>query len=47
LAPPGFSKYKLANACVRWTRDNDANRLAPEERARWAALIGKINPALK
>jgi hypothetical protein len=43
----GFSKYKLAKAYVRWTRDNDANELKAEERAQWAALIRKINSALK
>jgi len=42
-----FSKYKLARAYVRWTRDNDANGLKTEERTQWAALIGKINSAPK
>lgn len=42
-----FSKYKLAKAYVRWTRDNDAGALAADERAQWIALIGKINAALR
>jgi predicted ATPase len=42
-----FSKYKLAKAYVRWTRDNDASMLQPDEQAVWASLIGKINAALK
>jgi hypothetical protein len=42
-----FSKYKLAKAYVRWTRDNDASGLKPDERTQWATLIGKINAALK
>lgn len=42
-----FSKYKLAKAYVRWTRDNDASALEAEEQAQWAALIGRINAALK
>ena len=29
---PGFSKYKLAKAFVRWTRDNDASKLTENER---------------
>ncbi|WP_275447232.1 AAA family ATPase [Roseomonas mucosa] len=43
----GFSKYKLAKAYVRWTRDNDASGLTADERDQWSALIGKINSALK
>lgn len=41
-----FSKYKLAKAFVRWTRENDASALAPTEVEQWAALIAKINSAL-
>lgn len=42
-----FSKYRLAKAFVRWTRDNTADALAAEEKTQWSALIGKINAALK
>ncbi len=35
----GFSKYKLAKAYVRWTRDHDAGDLTADERARWKRLI--------
>ncbi|TPE53725.1 AAA family ATPase [Amaricoccus solimangrovi] len=44
---PEFSKYKLAKAYVRWTRDNDAGALKQEERDQWSSLIGKINAAVK
>ncbi|WP_105434872.1 AAA family ATPase [Neorhizobium tomejilense] len=44
---PGFSKYKLAKAYVRWTRENDATSLAPHEQTQWSALMTKINQALK
>lgn len=44
---PGFSKYKLAKAYVRWTRDNDAAALRQNERDQWVGLIGKINAAVK
>jgi AAA ATPase domain len=40
-----FSKYRLAKAYVRWTRDHNANELTPSERAQWAALIERINGA--
>ncbi|RWA75847.1 AAA family ATPase [Mesorhizobium sp.] len=42
-----FSKYKLAKAYVRWTRDHTAQDLSPSERDAWAKLIGAINVALK
>jgi AAA ATPase domain len=43
----GFSKYKLAKAFLRWTRDNDASALSETERAAWGKLINAINSALK
>lgn len=42
-----FSKYKLAKAFVRWTRDHEASDLASDERAALASLMTKINNALK
>lgn len=42
-----FSKYRLAKAFVRWTRENDANALTDDEKAQWSALIAKVNAALK
>lgn len=43
----GFSKYKLAKAFLRWTRDHDFSALSEAERAAWAKLITAINAALK
>ncbi len=43
----GFSKYKLAKAYVRWTRDYTAADLAAAERAAFDALIERINKSLK
>ena len=34
---PDFSKYKLAKAFLRWTRDNEASELTDGERAQWSA----------
>lgn len=42
-----FSKYKLAKAFVRWTRDHKAEDLTEAERADWIKLVTKINSALK
>ncbi|TPI13054.1 OLD family endonuclease [Mesorhizobium sp. B4-1-3] len=42
-----FSKYKLAKAYVRWTRDHSAQDLSQTERDAWAKLIAAINAALK
>jgi hypothetical protein len=42
-----FSKYKLAKAFVRWTRDHQASDLSPDERKSWTKLIEAINAALK
>lgn len=43
----GFSKYKLAKAFLRWTREHTANDLTAEERNQWQGLIAAINKALK
>jgi predicted ATP-dependent endonuclease of OLD family len=43
----GFSKYKLAKAYIRWTRDHTADDLTHTEREQFKILIEKINKALK
>ncbi|WP_199564527.1 ATP-dependent nuclease [Spirosoma telluris] len=42
-----FSKYKLAKAYVRWTRNNDATILKKSEIENWKKLIQTINKNLK
>ena len=42
-----FSKYKLAKAYVRWTRDNSLNDLKTNEIEQWKKLVQAINKALK
>jgi predicted ATPase len=42
-----FSKYRLAKAFVRWTRDHKASDLSDNERSQWKKLIEKINATLK
>ena len=42
-----FSKYKLAKAYIRWTRENDANNLTSDEQKGWKTLLDSINKALK
>lgn len=42
-----FSKYKLAKAFVRWTRDHEMKDLAEEEQANWLRLVTAINRVLK
>lgn len=42
-----FSKYKLAKAFLRWTRENDVGALSEGERVAWTKLITAINTALK
>lgn len=42
-----FSKYKLAKAYVRWTRDHTSGDLSAIERESWGKLIDAINGALK
>jgi len=46
-AVPEFSKYHLAKAYVRWTRDHTAADLTEGERTDWAQLIASINRVLK
>lgn len=41
-----FSKYKLAKAFLRWTRENDYRALSEGERGAWTRLITAINAAL-
>ncbi len=43
----GFSKYKLAKAFLRWTREHEANDLSAAEREQWCKLIKAINVCLK
>jgi predicted ATPase len=43
----GFSKYKLAKAFLRWTRENDIGALSQAEKTAWTKLITAINAALK
>ena len=42
-----FSKYRLAKAYVRWTREHSAADLTEDERNAWANLIGRVNRALR
>ncbi|MXN44151.1 AAA family ATPase [Shinella kummerowiae] len=42
-----FSKYKLAKAYVKWTRDHSSADLSEAERNGWSKLINAINAALK
>lgn len=42
-----FSKYRLAKAYVRWTRDRSADDLTSTERATWTELIKRVNKALE
>ncbi len=44
---PGFSKYRLAKAFLRWTRAHEASDLSTDEWSHWTALVGAINKALK
>lgn len=46
-AGSGFSKYKLAKAYIRWTRDHTASDLTDVEREQFKTLIDKINKALR
>ena len=43
----GFSKYKLAKAYLRWTRDHTTADLSPAEQAGWKKLLAAISSALK
>lgn len=42
-----FSKYKLAKAYVRWTRENVSSALSDTERDQWNKLIEGVNKILK
>jgi hypothetical protein len=42
-----FSKYKLAKAFLRWSRNNGASSLTDNERVQWKALFEQVNKALK
>ncbi len=42
-----FSKYRLAKAFLRWSRDNAAGNLTDDERAQWKKLILAVNAAVK
>ena len=41
-----FSKYRLAKAYLRWTREHEAADLTEVERTQWKELIKTINKAL-
>lgn len=42
-----FSKYKMAKAYVKWSRNNKASDLTDAEIENWKGLIQKVNKALK
>ena len=42
-----LTKYKLAKAYVRWTRNHEAKDLVEAERVQWQKLIENINKVLK
>ena len=42
-----FSKYRLAKAYLRWTRQHSAADLTEEERNSWAELIKRVNRVLR
>ncbi len=46
-AIPDFSKYRLAKAYLRWTREHSAADLAEDERSSWVELIERVNRALR
>ena len=41
-----FSKYRLAKAYVRWTREHSSADLTEDERSSWKELIKRVNRAL-
>ena len=43
----GFSKYRLAKAFTRWSRDHTADDLTQNEREQWKSLIEHLNKALR
>ena len=42
-----FSKYRLAKAYLRWTREHSAENLTEDERCSWVELIKLVNRALR
>lgn len=46
-ADPNFSKYKLAKAFVRWSRDHEASDLPAAEQENLKSLISAIGKSLK
>ena len=42
-----FSKYRLAKAYLRWTREHSASDLTESERNSWVKLIKRVNQALR
>lgn len=44
---PSFSKYRLAKAFVKWSRDHESGDLSEGERQTWAKLLGAVNAVLK
>ncbi|MCO5073040.1 MAG: ATP-binding protein [Rhizobiaceae bacterium] len=42
-----FSKYKLAKAFVRWSRDHSSDDLTEGEREQWKKLVAAVNAAVK
>lgn len=44
---PDFSKYKLAKAYIRWTKNNDFKKLKKGELENWTKLVKQINKILK
>ncbi|UAY55699.1 AAA family ATPase [Arachidicoccus terrestris] len=44
---PNFSKYSLAKAFIRWTRNNEAEGLTANEQKNIKNLVQQINKALK
>lgn len=42
-----FSKYRLAKAFIRWSRDHTAADLTADEQQQWIKLVQLINGALK
>ncbi len=41
-----FSKYRLAKAYLRWTREHGAGDLTDDERIAWGELVNRVNRAL-
>ena len=42
-----FSKYRLAKAYLRWTRDHSASDLTEDERSSWVDLVKRVNRVLR